>query len=83
MELVWDIIEVPMETKMVESVELANFCLFQSCFFTVYPSLESEEDNPIFKSRSKKRKNTDDTPYSPTGSAKSAVSGGNLTVMSM
>uniref|UniRef100_A0AAR2JPW8 Lysine-specific demethylase PHF2 n=1 Tax=Pygocentrus nattereri TaxID=42514 RepID=A0AAR2JPW8_PYGNA len=32
----------------------------------VYPSLESEEDNPIFKSRSKKRKNSDDTPYSPT-----------------
>ncbi|TRY92600.1 hypothetical protein DNTS_029260, partial [Danionella cerebrum] len=32
----------------------------------VYPSLESEEDNPVFKSRSKKRKNTDDTPYSPT-----------------
>uniref|UniRef100_A0A8C1ZNW9 Lysine-specific demethylase PHF2 n=1 Tax=Cyprinus carpio TaxID=7962 RepID=A0A8C1ZNW9_CYPCA len=32
----------------------------------VYPSLESEEDSPIFKSRSKKRKNTDDTPYSPT-----------------
>uniref|UniRef100_A0A8C7Z8L8 Lysine-specific demethylase PHF2 n=1 Tax=Oryzias sinensis TaxID=183150 RepID=A0A8C7Z8L8_9TELE len=32
----------------------------------VYPSLESEEDNPVFKSRSKKRKNSDDTPYSPT-----------------
>uniref|UniRef100_A0AAY4EI07 Lysine-specific demethylase PHF2 n=1 Tax=Denticeps clupeoides TaxID=299321 RepID=A0AAY4EI07_9TELE len=32
----------------------------------VYPSLESEEDNPIFKSRSKKRKSSDDTPYSPT-----------------
>uniref|UniRef100_A0A6Q2Z9T1 Lysine-specific demethylase PHF2 n=1 Tax=Esox lucius TaxID=8010 RepID=A0A6Q2Z9T1_ESOLU len=32
----------------------------------VYPSLESEEDNPVFKSRSKKRKGSDDTPYSPT-----------------
>ncbi|XP_039626898.1 lysine-specific demethylase phf2 isoform X1 [Polypterus senegalus] len=32
----------------------------------VYPSLESDEDNPIFKSRSKKRKSSDDTPYSPT-----------------
>ncbi|XP_062842260.1 lysine-specific demethylase phf2 [Trichomycterus rosablanca] len=32
----------------------------------VYPSLESEEDSPIFKSRSKKRKSSDDTPYSPT-----------------
>ncbi|XP_061545104.1 lysine-specific demethylase phf2 isoform X1 [Phycodurus eques] len=32
----------------------------------VYPSLESEEDNPVFKSRSKKRKNSDDIPYSPT-----------------
>lgn len=33
----------------------------------VYPSLESEEDNPVFKSRSKKRKSSDDTPYNPTG----------------
>nr|XP_057910923.1 lysine-specific demethylase phf2 isoform X2 [Doryrhamphus excisus] len=33
----------------------------------VYPSLESEEDNPVFKSRSKKRKSSDDIPYSPTG----------------
>ncbi|XP_074054448.1 lysine-specific demethylase PHF2 isoform X3 [Macrotis lagotis] len=32
----------------------------------VYPSLESDEDNPIFKSRSKKRKSSDDAPYSPT-----------------
>ncbi|KAB5537031.1 hypothetical protein PHYPO_G00114160 [Pangasianodon hypophthalmus] len=32
----------------------------------VYPSLESEEDSPIFKSRSKKRKSSDDIPYSPT-----------------
>lgn len=36
-------------------------------FTAVYPSLESEEDNPVFKSRSKKRKSSDDTPYSPTG----------------
>uniref|UniRef100_A0A8C9DH33 PHD finger protein 2 n=1 Tax=Prolemur simus TaxID=1328070 RepID=A0A8C9DH33_PROSS len=32
----------------------------------VYPSLESDEDNPVFKSRSKKRKGSDDAPYSPT-----------------
>ncbi|XP_041080951.1 lysine-specific demethylase phf2 isoform X2 [Polyodon spathula] len=32
----------------------------------VYPSLESDEDNPVFKSRSKKRKSSDDIPYSPT-----------------
>ena len=35
----------------------------------VYPSLESDEDSPVFKSRSKKRKGSDDAPYSPTGSA--------------
>lgn len=35
----------------------------------VYPSLESDEDNPVFKSRSKKRKGSDDAPYSPTGRA--------------
>ncbi|KAG9483632.1 hypothetical protein GDO78_009514 [Eleutherodactylus coqui] len=33
----------------------------------VYPSLESDEDNPVFKSRSRKRKCSDDAPYSPTG----------------
>lgn len=33
----------------------------------VYPSLESDEDSPVFKSRSKKRKGSDDAPYSPTG----------------
>lgn len=54
--------------------------LFVCLFFSVYPSLESEEDSPIFKSRSKKRKNTDDTPYSPTGK-KYNISGGNLTIM--
>ncbi|KAF6126379.1 PHD finger protein 2 [Phyllostomus discolor] len=32
----------------------------------VYPSLESDEDSPVFKSRSKKRKASDDAPYSPT-----------------
>lgn len=35
----------------------------------VYPSLESDEDSPVFKSRSKKRKASDDAPYSPTGCA--------------
>ncbi|XP_032253710.1 lysine-specific demethylase PHF2 [Phoca vitulina] len=32
----------------------------------VYPSLESDEDSPVFKSRSKRRKGSDDAPYSPT-----------------
>ncbi|OWK07263.1 hypothetical protein Celaphus_00017010 [Cervus elaphus hippelaphus] len=32
----------------------------------IYPSLESDEDSPVFKSRSKKRKGSDDAPYSPT-----------------
>uniref|UniRef100_A0A3B5LQ79 Lysine-specific demethylase PHF2 n=1 Tax=Xiphophorus couchianus TaxID=32473 RepID=A0A3B5LQ79_9TELE len=40
--------------------------LLQASKQVVYPSLESEEDNPVFKSRSKKRKSSDDTPYSPT-----------------
>ena len=35
----------------------------------VYPSLESDEDSPVFKSRSKKRKGSGDAPYSGTGSA--------------
>lgn len=43
--------------------------------FPVYPSLESEEDNPVFKSRSKKRKSSDDTPYSPTGRHQPATRG--------
>lgn len=43
--------------------------------FPVYPSLESEEDNPVFKSRSKKRKSSDDTPYSPTGRRQPAARG--------
>ena len=41
----------------------------------VYPSLESDEDSPVFKSRSKKRKGSDDAPYSPTGSAGAGVGG--------
>ncbi|XP_041047845.1 lysine-specific demethylase phf2 isoform X1 [Carcharodon carcharias] len=32
----------------------------------VYPSLESDDDDPVFKSRSKKRKSADDTPWNPT-----------------
>lgn len=40
--------------------------------FLVYPSLESDEDSPVFKSRSKKRKASDDAPYSPTGSTAGA-----------
>lgn len=39
----------------------------------VYPSLESDEDNPVFKSRSKKRKSSDDAPYSPTGTSVCSV----------
>lgn len=40
----------------------------------VYPSLESDEDSPVFKSRSKRRKGSDDAPYSPTGSAVGSAS---------
>ncbi|XP_051873924.1 lysine-specific demethylase phf2 isoform X1 [Pristis pectinata] len=32
----------------------------------VYPSLESDDDDPVFKSRSKKRRSADDTPWNPT-----------------
>ncbi|XP_007667876.2 histone lysine demethylase PHF8 isoform X1 [Ornithorhynchus anatinus] len=31
----------------------------------IYPSLESDEDDPALKSRPKKKKNTDDAPWSP------------------
>lgn len=34
---------------------------------TVYPSLESDEDDPALKSRPKKKKNSDDAPWSPKG----------------
>uniref|UniRef100_A0A8C7C1Z0 PHD finger protein 2 n=1 Tax=Oncorhynchus kisutch TaxID=8019 RepID=A0A8C7C1Z0_ONCKI len=59
-------------TKKSSSIDSAEFDDDQdhmdACFKDsdyVYPSLESEEDNPVFKSRSKKRKGSD-TPYSPT-----------------
>nr|XP_021482864.1 histone lysine demethylase PHF8-like [Meriones unguiculatus] len=32
---------------------------------TVYPSLESDDDDPALKSRPKKKKNSDDAPWSP------------------
>uniref|UniRef100_A0A8K9UY57 JmjC domain-containing protein n=1 Tax=Oncorhynchus mykiss TaxID=8022 RepID=A0A8K9UY57_ONCMY len=60
------------KTKKSSSIDSAEFDDDQdhmdACFKDsdyVYPSLESEEDNPVFKSRSKKRKGSD-TPYSPT-----------------
>uniref|UniRef100_A0A673VZT6 PHD finger protein 2 n=1 Tax=Salmo trutta TaxID=8032 RepID=A0A673VZT6_SALTR len=63
---------LPKKTKKSSSVDSAEFDDDQdhmdACFKDsdyVYPSLESEEDNPVFKSRSKKRKGSD-TPYSPT-----------------
>lgn len=31
----------------------------------IYPSLESDEDDPALKSRPKKKKNSDDAPWSP------------------
>ena len=34
---------------------------------TVYPSLESDDDDPALKSRPKKKKNSDDAPWSPKG----------------
>ncbi|XP_051528749.1 lysine-specific demethylase phf2-like isoform X2 [Myxocyprinus asiaticus] len=65
---------LPKKTQKSSSVDSSDMYYddqdhLEACFKDsdyVYPSLESEEDNPIFKSRSKKRKNTDDTPYSPT-----------------
>lgn len=33
----------------------------------VYPSLESDDDDPALKSRPKKKKNSDDAPWSPKG----------------
>uniref|UniRef100_A0AAY5F4P2 Lysine-specific demethylase PHF2 n=1 Tax=Electrophorus electricus TaxID=8005 RepID=A0AAY5F4P2_ELEEL len=61
----------PRKSSSVDSVDMfdddqdhLDACFKDSDY--VYPSLESEEDNPIFKSRSKKRKSSDDTPYSPT-----------------
>lgn len=33
----------------------------------VYPSLESDDDDPALKSRHKKKKNSDDAPWSPKG----------------
>uniref|UniRef100_A0A8C9THC1 Lysine-specific demethylase PHF2 n=1 Tax=Scleropages formosus TaxID=113540 RepID=A0A8C9THC1_SCLFO len=60
-----------MKSSSLESLEMfdddqdhMDACFKDSDY--VYPSLESEEDNPIFKSRSKKRKSSDDTPYSPS-----------------
>uniref|UniRef100_A0A8C6TA65 Lysine-specific demethylase PHF2 n=1 Tax=Neogobius melanostomus TaxID=47308 RepID=A0A8C6TA65_9GOBI len=56
-------------SSSVESIDYDDQDHMDACFKDsdyVYPSLESEEDNPVFKSRSKKRKSSDDTPYSPT-----------------
>ncbi|XP_018096560.1 histone lysine demethylase PHF8 isoform X1 [Xenopus laevis] len=33
--------------------------------FTLYPSLESDDDDPALKSRAKKKKQTDDAPWNP------------------
>uniref|UniRef100_A0A6Q2Z8Y1 JmjC domain-containing protein n=1 Tax=Esox lucius TaxID=8010 RepID=A0A6Q2Z8Y1_ESOLU len=64
---------LPKKTRKGSSIDSADYdddhdhmdaCFKDSDY--VYPSLESEEDNPVFKSRSKKRKGSDDTPYSPT-----------------
>uniref|UniRef100_A0A8C4Z245 PHD finger protein 2 n=1 Tax=Gadus morhua TaxID=8049 RepID=A0A8C4Z245_GADMO len=64
---------VPKKPRKSSSIDSMDFDDDQdhmdACFKDsdyVYPSLESEEDNPVFKSRSKKRKGSDDTPYSPT-----------------
>ncbi|KAM9758438.1 lysine-specific demethylase phf2 isoform 2-T2 [Menidia menidia] len=64
---------VPKKPRKSSSIESLDYDDDQdhmdACFKDsdyVYPSLESEEDNPVFKSRSKKRKSSDDTPYSPT-----------------
>ncbi|XP_028303167.1 lysine-specific demethylase phf2 isoform X2 [Gouania willdenowi] len=59
----------PRKSSSMESLDYDDQDHMDACFKDsdyVYPSLESEEDNPVFKSRSKKRKSSDDTPYSPT-----------------
>lgn len=59
----------PRKSSSIESLDYDDQYHMDACFKDsdyVYPSLESEEDNPVFKSRSKKRKSSDDTPYSPT-----------------
>ncbi|XP_061687384.1 lysine-specific demethylase phf2 isoform X8 [Syngnathoides biaculeatus] len=57
------------KNSSIESLDYDDQDHMDACFKDsdyVYPSLESEGDNPVFKSRSKKRKNNDDIPYSPT-----------------
>lgn len=44
----------------------SHFTLF-SPLPAVYPSLESDDDDPALKSRPKKKKNSDDAPWSPKG----------------
>nr|XP_061812162.1 lysine-specific demethylase phf2-like [Nerophis lumbriciformis] len=59
----------PQKSSSIETIDYDDQDHMDACFKDsdyVYPSLESEEDNPVFKSRSKKRKNSDDIPYSPT-----------------
>ncbi|KAM9860034.1 lysine-specific demethylase phf2 [Aulostomus maculatus] len=64
------LLKKPRKSSSIESLDYddeqdhMDACFKDSDY--VYPSLESEEDNPVFKSRSKKRKSSDDTPYSPT-----------------
>ncbi|XP_077386773.1 lysine-specific demethylase phf2 isoform X8 [Festucalex cinctus] len=63
------LLKKPQRSSSIESLDYDDQDHMDACFKDsdyVYPSLESEEDNPIFKSRSKKRKNSDDIPYSPT-----------------
>ncbi|XP_077428882.1 lysine-specific demethylase phf2 isoform X2 [Vanacampus margaritifer] len=63
------ILKKPRRSSSIESLDYDDQDHMDACFKDsdyVYPSLESEVDNPIFKSRSKKRKNSDDIPYSPT-----------------
>lgn len=42
-------------------------CTLLSPLTAVYPSLESDDDDPALKSRPKKKKNSDDAPWSPKG----------------
>ena len=46
--------------------------------FVVYPSLESDEDDPALKSLPKKKKSTDDAPWSPKGKKFTGHSDGTL-----
>lgn len=58
--------------------DLKNLQFMPNCILlsVVYPSLESDEDDPALKSLPKKKKCTDDAPWSPKGNHPSSVTDG-------